>query len=311
MSAARIAGVLFGPPDAGSFVVAGQNAFERARVNLGADVTTYWLEERESGLRIARLRAIIEAGIDLLVLHGAQGEVPAAVLASEFPGTAFSLTQGRIAAGNVASYEVLLEQPAFLAGALAGWISRSGVVGHLSGERVRAGLTGRAAFAGGLRWALPGARFLTVFCGAQHDPALASHWVKAQAAAGADVVFTMLGAGRDGAIDACRVAGARQIGDGVDWCDVYPDVFVASAVADSGWASYQAIDDFLAGRWRPGTGRTTGLEDPRICRLSMGRDVDAGLGRRIAALSRDILSGAVKVPDDWQGEEFGAGPGLQ
>lgn len=311
MPSARIAGILFGPRDAGSFVVAGQNAFERARQTLGADVTTHWLETRDLDARIAHLRTVALSGPDLIVLHGAQGEAPADALAADFPQLAFSLTQGRIAAPNVASYEVLLEQPAFLAGALAGWIGRSGVVGHLSGERVQAGLKGRAAFAGGLRWARPDACFLSTFCGAQHDPALASRWVEAQAVAGADVLFTMLGGGRAGAIDACRARGVRQIGDGVDWCALHPEVFVASVFADSGWASYQAIDDFLAGRWRPDARRAVGLEEPHFCRLVTGRDVDVELGRRIAALSADILSGNVVVPDAWQGEEFGGGQGLQ
>lgn len=54
-------------------------------------------------------------------------------------------------------------------------------------------------------------------------------------AAGADVIFTMLNSGRDGVTQACREAGARQIGNVIDWTTVDPQVFVASAWGDGHW----------------------------------------------------------------------------
>jgi basic membrane protein A len=304
---AKIAGVLFGTPGAGSFIAAGEAAFARARLRLAAEVETHWLDRNEVDWRIGRLRAIAKAGPDLIVLHGAQGEVLVGALAAEFPEVAFSLTQGQCAGANVASYEVLLEQPAFLAGALAGWCSGTGVVGHLSGERVRAGLKGRAAFAAGLRFARPDARLLSTFCGAQHDPLLAAQLVMAQARAGAGIVFTMLGAGREGAIDACRSSGIRQIGDGIDWCAIHPDVFLASVLADAGWASYQAIDDFVVGSLCAGGRRSIGLGDPQVCRLVLGADLGMEIRGRLEDLAEWLLAGRVEIPEIWSGAEFDAG----
>ena len=91
---------------------------------------------------------------DLVVVHGGQGEGPVATLATETRRVCFAVSQGGIVGENVASYEVRLEESAFLAGALAGRLSRGGTVGHLSGERVRPGLKGRAAFVAGLGRAL-------------------------------------------------------------------------------------------------------------------------------------------------------------
>ena len=75
--------------------------------------------------------------------------------------TRFAITQGSFLAPNVACCEVLQEQSAFLAGVLAGLASKTRVVGHLSGEKVRPGLKGRAAFAHGVRAAAPDCRFIT------------------------------------------------------------------------------------------------------------------------------------------------------
>ena len=69
-------------------------------------------------------------------VHGGQGDVPVARVAPRFGRTQFAITQGSHCAANVASYEILQEHSAFLAGVLAGL--RDGAA-HLSGERVRPG----------------------------------------------------------------------------------------------------------------------------------------------------------------------------
>ena len=230
-------------------------------------------------------------------------------IAAGYPHIQFSVSQGEVGGANVSSFEVLLEQPAFLAGMLAGWSSRNGVVGHLSGERVRAGLKGRAAFAAGLHRTAPAARLLSTFCGSQHDAGLAARCVRAQADAGADIVFTMLGAGRTGAIDACREAGIRQVGDGIDWCALEPDVFLASAIADSGWGSLRAIELLVNDRLNGGARETTGLENPAACRLATAPGLGADMRALIESAAEDIVMARVSVPTAWEGVEFDANSG--
>ena len=61
----------------------------------------------------------------------------------------------------------------------------------------------------------------------------------------ADIIFTMLNAGRTGAIEACRERGVKQIGNVRDWVAAMPTVFIASAVADSGVAVLRAVEDLI------------------------------------------------------------------
>jgi basic membrane protein A len=240
------------------------------------------------------------ARADLVIAHGGQGEAGVAAVAPLFPDVAFAVTQGRIAGKNIACFEVLQEQSAFLAGALAGWWSRDGVLAHLSGEKVPPGLRGRAGFAAGLRHARPDALFLTGFCGDQHDPELAERWTAAQAAAGAELQFAMLDGGRPGAIAACRAAGIRAIGNVRDWT-VEDPVFLASAVAENGVAVEAAIAAFLAGRFEDSR---IGLEAPEAVRLALAADVPMALAARVEALAAAILSGAVAVPEHFDGAEW-------
>ena len=293
----RIVAVLFGRPGAGAFNAAGVAGLARAAARLPVTIETLW--ESEPARREATVAAAA-AGADLVIAHGGQGEAAVAAVAPAHPGVAFAVTQGRIAGRNIACFEVLQEESAFLAGALAGWWMQGEVAAHLSGEKVPPGLRGRAGFAGGLAHAKPSARLLTGFCGDQHDPELAGRWTAAQAAAGAELQFAMLDGGRPGAIAACRAAGLRAIGNVHDWTQQDP-VFLASAIADNGVAMEAAIAAFLEGRFQD---RRIGLEDAAAVRLALAADVPGDLAERLDALRRAVLAGEVVVPEAWCGVEW-------
>ena len=305
MTSPRIAVALFGPPGRGSFNESGLAGWQRAR-DAGHGPTLHWIEPPDVAGRIQALRALCAQGLDLLVAHGGQGDAPVAALSAEFPDMRFAITQGHWRSPNTACYEVLQEQSAFLAGVLAGLATRTGAVGHLSGEKVRPGLKGRAAFAHGVRSVAPGCRFVTTFCGHQHDPALAYRAAQGLQREGADLVFAMIDGGRDGITQACRESTMRQIGNVLDWVARDPQVFAASAIADSGRGIDRAIADFVTGKLQPGTLTCTGLEAPQAVRLVMTPDLQQAFGTEIEAWSRRLQSGAV-VPDEaYDGPEMQA-----
>ena len=127
---ARIAVALFGPEGRGSFNESGLQGALRART-AGHALDVHGIAPRVAAGRAEALRALCRGGLDLLVVHGGQGDAPVGAIAAEFPDTRFAITQGHFLAPNVACYEVLQEQSAFLAGVLAGLASKTRVVGHL------------------------------------------------------------------------------------------------------------------------------------------------------------------------------------
>ena len=343
-AARRIAVVLFGPPGRGGFNQAGLAGAERARAlvragagvradahasaNAGAtaDVQTgattgtqtlevHCCEPAAPSERADFLRTLLQPGahgtsqkIGLLIAHGGQGDAPVAAVAPEFPGTHFAITQGNTLAPNIACYEVLQEQSAFLAGVLAAASTRSGVVAHMSGERVRPGLAGRAAFADGVRQQDPKVSLVTAFCGNQHDADLAYRVVCAQADAGADVLFAMIDGGRDGAIRACRERNIAQIGNVFDWTTREPDVFIASAIADSGHCIELAVQDFLAGKLACGQKKVIGLEAAEHVRLALHPRVSEAARTAVERYRVQLLSAALVPADEYAGAEFSFSP---
>lgn len=302
----RIAVALFGPQGQGSFNESGLQGAIRARA-AGHEVAVHWIASPEPSARAQALRHLCQQGLDLLVAHGGQGDAPVAAVCDKFAGTRFAITQGSHLSANTACYEVLQEHSAFLAGILAGLASKTRVVGHLSGEKVRPGLKGRAAFAHGLRTAAPDCRFVTIFCGYQHDPQLAYRAARALQQEGADLVFAMIDGGRDGVSQVCRETELRQIGNVLDWVERDPAVFVASALADSGLGVVQAIQDFQDGRFAPGSKKTYGLEFEQSVSLVMSPPLSAAHGQAIAQWRSQLISGQLHPDETYEGPELSLG----
>lgn len=298
-------GALFaGRVDDHGFMESGWRGLERARTELGAKTTFIDNVAPQKELLAAALTKLAASGVDLVIAHGGQNNEACAEVAARFPQVKFVVTQGAVTSSNLASYDVLQEESAYLGGVLAALTTRTGVVGHMSGIRVRPGLKGRAAYAAGVRETNPQVRLLTNFSGNQDDNQLSRRVALAQMAAGADVIFTMLNAGRDGVTQACREKGTRQIGNVVDWVKVDPAVFVASAIADVGIGVFQAVRDLQGGAFPAAAIRKVGLANPQAVRLAMAPDVPAAIQTRILKISEDIISGRTKVPESYEGPEF-------
>ena len=114
----RYAVVLFGPEGQGSFNESGLRGAHKAR-DAGHEVDVLWVAGQSAQQRAAEMSALCGGRYALILAHGGQGDGPVQILAERWPEQAFAVTQGSWAAPNVARYEVLQEQSAFLAGVLA------------------------------------------------------------------------------------------------------------------------------------------------------------------------------------------------
>ncbi len=303
----KVAMLIPGQIDDGGFMEAGYDGLMAIKEDLNANVRYIdQVRPTEEELTTA-LRLLALGEPDLIIAHGGQNSQAAAEVAPEFPDVKFVVVQGNVTGDNLSSYEVLQEQSTWLAGAAAGLLTKTNVVGHISGIRVGAGLKGRAAFYDGLMTTNPDATFLTTFSGDQDDVDLNRAVAEAQIAAGADIIFTMLNAGRVGVIDACREAGIWQIGNVRDWYPDYPDVFVASAIANVGIAELRAAQDVANGTWEPGVIVKIGIEDPNAVSLALAPNLPEDVLAELDALTAKLTAGEIQYSTEYNGEEFDPG----
>lgn len=303
---ATIAVLLAGSSTDQGFMQAGFTGAQRAEKDLGARlVVKEGVKPTDAELEAALREIARSSGAGLIIAHGGQNAKAVRQVAPEFPSLMFAITQSDVTGPNIAGFEVLQEESAWLAGAAAGVLTTTNVVGHMSGIRPIPGLKGRAAYAAGVAHANPKAKLLTNFSGDQDDVALARRIATAELNAGADIIFTMLNAGRPGVGQAIKDAGkGRQIGNVRDWTESDPSLFVASAVADSGQASYLAARSFIEGRFEPGKHTTIGLEDELAVRLTLAPDVPAYVRQTLEDYKNQIVAKKLEVPTEYSGPEF-------
>ena len=302
--ALKIAMLLPGNIEDNGFMEAGYDGLMAIRDAFGAEVSYVDQIKPEPELLAAALRELAKGAPDMVIAHGGQNDKAAETVAAEFPDIRFVVVQGHVTGPNLSSYEVRQEDSAWLAGAAAGLLSKSGVVGHISGIRVPPGLKGRGGFYNGLMHTRPDARFLTIFAGNQDDNELSRKVAEAEIAEGADIIFTMLNAGRAGATDAMRDAGVRHIGNVIDWTAVEPEVFIASAVADVGIPSVEAVRDLVEKDWQAGVIRQIGVENADAVRLALAPDVPQEVRARIDALRAELVAGTITVSTEYEGPEL-------
>lgn len=295
-----------GEIDDDGFMEAGFNGLMAINETLEAQTSFIANVESDVDTMAGALRRLADGGPDLVIAHGAQSSFAAMRVAPEYPNVRFVVTQGDVIAENLSSYAVRQEESAWLAGAAAGLLTETDVVGHISGSRVPPDLMGRGAFYHGLMHTNPQAQFLTTFAGDQDDEELAHDVASATIDAGADIIFTMLNDGRNGATDAMRKHGVKQFGSAGDWVTIDPEVFVGSAIADVSAAVLAAARDLADGSWKGNQIVQIGLDDVNAVGLTLGTDVPDAVRAELEGLRDAIVEGEIDVMVSYEGEEFQA-----
>jgi basic membrane protein A and related proteins len=305
--AGPIAAMFLGEVDDGGFEEAGYRGLLRAGSELGIPVRHVAGVPAERERMLAELRVLAASDATLVIGFGAAASEPIQRVAWEFPEQRFVAIQGTLTRPNLAVYAVLPEQSAWLAGALAGLLTQTNVVGHLAGERSMLAQHVRAGLYAGLKSARPEARLLSSFTGSDDDAPLARKLALAQIDAGADVVFTMLGVGQGGATTACEERGVKQIGSVRDWVAVAPEAFLAAAVADPGYAIEMAARDLRDNLLKGDIIKRYGVHYPEAVRLALGAGVPAETSARLERYRERIAVGGIVIPTLYGGAEFAPG----
>lgn len=294
------------------FMEAAYRGYEKIKTELDVDANYVSNISATSDQKLLTdaMRELAQKNPDMIIAHGGQCNGPAEVVSKEFPDIKFVVIQGHVQGPNLSSYVVRQEDSAWLAGALAGLTTQSNIVGHISGAWPKPGLMGRAAFYDGLKYVNPDATFLTWFTGDLDNTGINAEAASAEINKGADVIYTMLNAGREGVIEEIKThdGKVRHIGNVSDWTKV-DDTFVGSAVADASVAILNAAQDLTTEKWRPNQIHEIGLSENDVVRLAVADDVSPEVKNRLDTLAKKIINGEIKVSTTYNGKEFNPATG--
>ncbi len=289
------------------FMEAGYRGYQRIAAEVTDDVKCVYdvSATSEQGALTEQLRQLAQEGPKLIIAHGGQCNAPVETISKEFPGIMFVVIQGNVKSDNVSSYKVDQEQSAFLAGALAGYMTKTDKVGHISGAWPKPGLQARAAFYDGMMYANKDAEFYTHFTGNLDDNNINAAAAEGEIAAGCDIIYTMLNGGRFGVNDviAATEGKVKEIGNVIDWTAVSP-IFIGSAVADSSVPIVNAAKEYQQGTLQGNVITVIGLEDSDVVRLAVSEAVPQKIVKKLDKLKEDVLKGKVKINHKYAGMEF-------
>ncbi|GLU28445.1 BMP family protein [Brucella sp. NBRC 12950] len=173
------------------------------------------------------MREYAEQGIKLIVGESYAVEREARQVAGDYPQTTFIMgSSGKPQGDNFGVFGTWNFEAAYLAGMLAGGMSKSGTFGSVGAVPIPEVNMLINAFQDGVKETRPDAKFNASFIGTFFDPPKAREAGLAQIDAGADILFGE----RIGTADAAKERGIKAIGSLIDYTPRYPETVFANAM---------------------------------------------------------------------------------
>ncbi len=232
---------------------------------------------------------------DLVIGVGGQTQAAVFKIAKRFPSKKFSIVGGNQgeSAANVAGYDVKQAQIAYLAGASAALLSKSGVISYVGGMELPSIINAGKEFGNGARAINPKIKLVENYTGDFDNVAKAKEATLAAIAQGADVHYHILNQGLRGMEQAAKEKRTHIIGSYADRCGTDP-LYVAYSITGVGYQAKYAIEQSVAGAWKAGYkpfGLAMGAQasDMKVCGATPA--VEA----RLKQIKQDILDGKIKM----------------
>lgn len=209
-------------------------------------VIEYVFSEGVSGTDYPRaMREYAEQGAKLIIGEAYAVESEAREVAADYPDTAFVLgSSGKESGDNFGVFGTWNHDGAYLAGMLAGKMTKSNVVGSVGAMPIPEVNMLINAFGEGVKAVNPDAKLLVSFIGTFFDPPKAREAGLAQIDAGADILFGE----RIGTADAAKERGIKSVGSLIDYTPRYPETVFANALWGFRPILNAALADVAAGK---------------------------------------------------------------
>ncbi len=254
------------------------------------------VEARTPAEQIDALRAYAVQGYDVVFAHGFEFQDAAERVSSAYPRTAFLVTSGRRTHGNVSPLIFRLEEASYLAGMVAGGLSRTGILGFIGGIELPPIEAAYQGWVNGARSVRPEVRSREVYLNSFDDVAAGREAALALMEAGADVFHHNADAAALGLFQAVKQKpGVYVFGANGDQSGLAPGHVPGSAVIDLPRAFLLVVSEIMRGSFVPrveafglSSGVVKYVPDPKLETL-----VPLSLRKRIASAADSLAEGTL------------------
>src|SRR3954463_15171496 len=233
----------------------------RIRDSLGATVSH--IQTKTPAEFEEQFRQYGAQGYDLVFGHGFEFQDAAKRVGPDFPRTIYVVTSGSPTGANVAGIEFAFADASYLAGMLAGSMTKSNVIGVIGGSELPPVKESFDAFTRGAKAVNAKVSVLTSYIGNWDDVSAGREQALAQIGRNADIIFQNADAAGLGVFQAAReTKKALVIGSNANQNAVAPDVTIGSVVINLPHAFLTVAREVKEKRFKP-----------RVIRLGSESDV--------------------------------------
>ena len=210
------------------------------------------VEARTPAEQEEALRTYAAEGYNLVFGHGFEFQGPAERVAIDYPKTVFIITSGERVQGNVAPLVFRLSEASYLAGMVAGGLTRTNVIGFVGGVELPPVREASDAWVAGARAVNPKVQSRVTYLNNWDDAAMGREAARALIRVGADMLHHNADAAAIGLFQAAKEApGVYVFGANADQSALAPGRVVGSAVIDLPRALLLVAREVQAGTFVP------------------------------------------------------------
>ncbi len=297
----KIAVLLPSSPTDGGWGQVGADGLKAAAAEFGFKPVI--VEAATADLMKREAESLAQEGFNIIFGHGGQYAAPFAEISGSYPKTYFITAGGNVVTDNQMVAQFVLERLSYLQGAMAGKLSKNGIVGTVVGGSYPAFTKTSRAFALGAKSMNPDIQVLEGVTQNSADMNEGYEMTLAQIKAGADVVWTNANQASQGSVKAARETKTYIFGTVMDIQKEAPEQVISTVEQNFNVIYTEVIKRFMAGTLK---GETIYIGVPEKGIFWTWNDqVKSKLPADVVKLYDDLLpkiiSGEIHVPGENEG----------
>ena len=267
------------------------------RDSLGAEISH--VEARTPGEQVEALRTYARQGYQLVFGHGFEFQAPAERLGAEYPGTIFVVTSGErvSSSGNVVPLVFGIEEGTYLAGMVAGTLTRTNKLGFVGGMELPPIVRGYEGWLHGAQAVNPKIETRVTWLNTFDDVAAGREAALAMIRLGVDMLHHNADQAALGLFQAVKESrGVYAFGANLDQSALAPDRVLGSVVIDLPRAFMAVAREIKGGSFTPRV-ETFGLAGGVLryeTNPGLAGNIPPDLATRLRAASDSIIAGTLK-----------------
>lgn len=292
----RVAFAYIGPVGDGGWTFAHDTARQKLNAEFGDKIQTSYVETVQPGPDAERVLRDLASQGNTLVFGTTFGYMDAIhKVAPDFPSVKWEHATGYKTADNVRIYDSRTYEGAYLAGIVAGGMTKTNVLGVVGSVPIPEVMRNINSFTLGAQSVNPGITTKVVWVNEWFNPPGETEAALSLINGGADVLFQNTDSAA--VLKTAEEKGVRAFGWDSDMTAYGPKAHLGSAIVN--WQPYysKVVHDVLNNTWS--TGATWwGVKEGAIDLVSIAADVPAEIGDKVQAVKEGLKAGTFTI---WKG----------